>query len=481
MQTVVTTSRVHGYGGPDYVHVTDDKVRAKEPHVFPELGANEAWKKGSPEQTYKELFDDDIIEYNKGKKPSRQIDGYRGYMEKVKADTRGKLATKRGKNGQRIVDTSVEKGKKLYYELVVSVGNTVDRQKDADGHIMYDDADHLIMPGRLPEALNRAVCLKYFQTFEQRNPHMRIMTANYHCDEGFRNNRGVLEQDTEHLSILYVPYADGGKTGLAHQNSIGKALKQQGYDRYDEWQKAERDYIEQLTRDLAPQYGIDVEFVHPVQDRQREATPDDPREFKAFQDEKAAVAEAWADVRTAQREAQEKTQEASDREQNAAEREQQMDAEVQSQVAALRKQMDEENEKELAKEKEKLKAQNASEMQDMREEMDKLKASVDAIPSVDTDSYEYSQKVTGTVRQQLNAPLTRNGQPWKYQDGRPVTIWSQYGRQITNAVQSALILNGDDDPRKKTVVSKQTIQKDIQRFNEKFGTQQEQEGEYEPS
>ena len=309
-----TTVRVHGYSAPAFVHVTDDKQRAKETHVDKSLGDNESWYYSTPEEKYEELFGDAIAEYNVGKKQCRQIHGVKGYMENVIADTRGRQATKRKADGKKVPDLDIKKGKKLYYELTVSVGNTTAREHTEDGRTKYTKDGHLIMTQRVPDHINRAICRKYFETFEQRNPHMKIMTANYHADEFFENALGVREKSIEHLTILYVPYADGGKTGMRVQTSMNKALKQQGFSSYDDWQKSEREYMESIAQDIYHDmmtemdpfarwsywdYGDALEILHPYSDRRRQSGRLSSSEFREVQDAEEKLRDLSADIKDA--------------------------------------------------------------------------------------------------------------------------------------------------------------------------------------
>lgn len=166
-------------------------------------------------EAYKNCFGESIEKYNeKQKRADRRIDGPEGYMDKIKSS----------KNGE-----------KLYYELVVQIGNMRDTNvRSEDGIIAKEILD------------------KYMTSFHERNPNIYVFNAVLHMDE-----------QTPHLHIDYIPLAKDYKIGLGVRNSLDKALKQQGI--YNEghsnkfnnstlvWQEKEKDVLEILMKER----GID--------------------------------------------------------------------------------------------------------------------------------------------------------------------------------------------------------------------------------
>lgn len=132
------------------------------------------------EKAFNKIFEDDVIEYNKGKKPCRQI---KNYYQKC-------LANQKMKNPVR--------------ELVVQIGDK-DNMKDF---------------------ANRQRAVKvledFYKDFEKNYPNLKPIGAVIHLDES-----------TPHLHLSVVPYAEKEKSekarGLNHKVSFQKALEQMGF------------------------------------------------------------------------------------------------------------------------------------------------------------------------------------------------------------------------------------------------------------
>lgn len=91
----------------------------------------------------------------------------------------------------------------------------------------------------------------YVKEFQERNPNMFVFAAVIHRDES-----------TTHLHLDYIPCGHGFKRGLEIQNSLNRALHEQGFqtDRgkgtaQKQWTEQERNEFERICRDR----GIDVE------------------------------------------------------------------------------------------------------------------------------------------------------------------------------------------------------------------------------
>ena len=126
---------------------------------------------------YHELFDDALARYNeKQTRRDRVIDDY---YEKIRTG----------------------KQEKLFEELIIQIGNK-------------DDMNATSESGQLA----RQMLDEYIQSFQQRNPTLRVFSAHLHMDEA-----------TPHLHIDFIPFTTGSKRGLETRVSLKKALEALGF------------------------------------------------------------------------------------------------------------------------------------------------------------------------------------------------------------------------------------------------------------
>ena len=126
---------------------------------------------------YHELFDDALARYNeKQTRKDRVIDDY---YEKIRTG----------------------KQEKLFEELIIQIGNKDDMNASPEN-------------GQLA----RQMLDKYMQSFQQRNPTLRVFSAHLHMDEA-----------TPHLHIDFIPFTTGSKRGLETRVSLKKALEALGF------------------------------------------------------------------------------------------------------------------------------------------------------------------------------------------------------------------------------------------------------------
>ena len=126
---------------------------------------------------YHELFDDALARYNeKQTRKDRIIDDY---YEKIRTG----------------------KQEKLFEELIIQIGNKDDMNASSEN-------------GQLA----RQILDEYMQSFQQRNPTLRVFSAHLHMDE-----------DTPHLHIDFIPFTTGSKRGLETRVSLKKALEALGF------------------------------------------------------------------------------------------------------------------------------------------------------------------------------------------------------------------------------------------------------------
>ena len=126
---------------------------------------------------YHELFDNALARYNeKQTRKDRVIDDY---YEKIRTG----------------------KQEKLFEELIIQIGNKDDMNASSEN-------------GQLA----RQMLDEYMQSFQQRNPTLRVFSAHLHMDEA-----------TPHLHIDFIPFTTGSKRGLETRVSLKKALEGLGF------------------------------------------------------------------------------------------------------------------------------------------------------------------------------------------------------------------------------------------------------------
>lgn len=126
---------------------------------------------------YHELFDDALAHYNeKQTRRDRVIDDY---YEKIRTG----------------------KQEKPFEELIIQIGNKDDMNASSEN-------------GQLA----RQMLNEYMQSFQQRNPTLRVFSAHLHMDEA-----------TPHLHIDFIPFTTGSKRGLETRVSLKKSLEALGF------------------------------------------------------------------------------------------------------------------------------------------------------------------------------------------------------------------------------------------------------------
>ena len=158
-------------------------------------------------KVYHKLFDDSLKKYNaKQKRKDRQI---KNYYDKI----------------------SRSKQEKLFYEVIVQIGNRDDNGVGSD------------MANIAVKALQ-----DYVELFIRRNPQLYVFGAYIHMDE-----------ETPHVHIDFVPFSTGNKRGLETKNSLKGALASRGFEsegkgntEWQQWSEAEKEDIAMIMK----KYGI---------------------------------------------------------------------------------------------------------------------------------------------------------------------------------------------------------------------------------
>ena len=160
------------------------------------------------EQVYHELFDKPLEEYNsRQKRKDRRIKNYYEHIRRSKQE-------------------------KPFYEVIFQIGNNEDTRCGT------------------PEAeLTTKALTEFVQSFQKRNPQLRVFNAVIHLDE-----------ETPHVHLDFIPFATEQKRGLSTRNTLTGALEQQGYKGEGKLNTCSKLWIDsekQALADIMSSYGIE--------------------------------------------------------------------------------------------------------------------------------------------------------------------------------------------------------------------------------
>ena len=126
------------------------------------------------------------------------------------------------------------KQEKPFHEIILQVGNRDDMNAQTD-------------KGRLAEQ----ILDEYYQSFQVRNPNMRVFSAHLHMDEA-----------TPHIHIDFVPFTTESSRGLDTRVSLKQALATQGFKggsrqetEWNQWVQAEKEHLAKVME----RHGIEWE------------------------------------------------------------------------------------------------------------------------------------------------------------------------------------------------------------------------------
>ena len=154
-------------------------------------------------KVYHELFDEALAAYNAKKKKTR--DKIPDYYEHIRQS----------------------KQEKLFHEAIFQIGNLTDCGCGSPG------------------GERAAAALKEFaESFQERNPHLRVFNMVLHMDEA-----------TPHLHVDFVPVATEQSRGLSTRVSMKQALKQQGFEglgrkqtEWKAWMEREKEALTEIAQ-----------------------------------------------------------------------------------------------------------------------------------------------------------------------------------------------------------------------------------------
>lgn len=191
-------------------NIRDERYTSKQEHINSSLSANNVTICDVPvRQAYDEIFGQAVEDYNdRQSRKDRKIDCY---YDKIKHDKR----------------------KHPVYECIVQIGDCNDTGNNAE--------------------LEKQALIRYAETWTTRNPNLHLVGAYIHCDE---------PDGTVHLHCDYIPIAECAR-GMSVQNSLDKALRQQGLQSLNinqtaqmAWQTQERNALMSICQEL----NIDVQL-----------------------------------------------------------------------------------------------------------------------------------------------------------------------------------------------------------------------------
>ena len=200
------------------------------------------------EEAYHRLFDDALEQYNKGKKPCRQIKDYYQHILKQYQKGQEELQTAISLGASKAEQRRIKsKYPKLYYEVIVSLANSD----------CYNGAFSVL--GEKSE-LSAQILNRYMEDFQKRNPHLYVFSAHMHRDETGSQN-GTSKAGVGHLHICYIPWTDLPGRGLPIRVSENGAFMQQGLTTGKigdygtvRFQEQER----QVLAEISKEYGINI-------------------------------------------------------------------------------------------------------------------------------------------------------------------------------------------------------------------------------
>ena len=208
-------------------------------------GIHEQWFRKEIEDLYSEIFSDSIERYNaKQKRADRMIKDSNEYLDKIRNEwdeyykkgicENGEFVRPFNDYDDALNHLNYNKGRNprsAYYESIVQIGNQ-ENQPDFE--------------------TSKAILKEYLDTFQERNPNLRLLECHFHGDEA-----------TPHIHLNFVPVATGYKQGLDVQNGFDKALMQQmGLERSGtklktpslQWYEQEQEAL----AEIALKYGIEI-------------------------------------------------------------------------------------------------------------------------------------------------------------------------------------------------------------------------------
>ncbi|WP_046176519.1 plasmid recombination protein [Domibacillus indicus] len=188
----------------------NEQEKERNSHIdFSKSHENKYLLQESLKELYKREFDESLEKYNaKQKRSDRKIKDYYRHIQASKKTA-------------------------LQQEMIIQIGDKDD----------FSSKENVQAANEILE--------KWFRTFEERNPNLKIYNAVIHNDEA-----------SPHLHVNFVPVASGYRRGLEKQVSFDKAILQQDYTLskerpFDDWREKEVQLLEKMLNER----GIERELI----------------------------------------------------------------------------------------------------------------------------------------------------------------------------------------------------------------------------
>lgn len=209
------------------------------------------------EKFYDKYFEEDFQKYQKRLRKEDRFNGT--YFEKLSKEQAEKEKIARDLKNQNAPYKEQRKANrfpKVAYQVVVTLGNCDENPEFKHGGSREEDTKQILAA--------------YMNSFEERNPGMKMICGAIHCDEGDRYDADgnlVKVGGNIHLHLTYCPVAECTR-GPKLQNSLNGAFRMMGIEsdktkdpvtgRYQtaqiKWQYRERDFLSELAK----QKGINI-------------------------------------------------------------------------------------------------------------------------------------------------------------------------------------------------------------------------------
>ena len=200
---------------------------------------------------YDKYFEEEFKKYNRRQKKDRRYDSYLQKISKGFYESKEKLKELQATGAPYAEQRKLKSVTKTAYSIVVTIGNQKDNPEFKHNGEREEDAKDILK--------------EYMNTFEKRNPGLKMICGAVHCDEGDRFDKDgnlIKTGGNVHLHIIYCPVAQC-EFGMKVRNSLTAAYKMQGLDsdkvkdpitgKFEtatvKWQNKERDYLKELCKE----------------------------------------------------------------------------------------------------------------------------------------------------------------------------------------------------------------------------------------
>lgn len=204
-------------------------------------------------EAYNILFADALAQYNKGKKPSRQIKDYLAHIQEQYEKGEAKLQEAKARGASKKEQAQIKsRYPKPFYEVIVSIGN-----RDSYGGAFRSGGEK--------EQITVDILNEYMRDFQERNPNLFVFSCHLHRDETGGNGQISGNQTSKggqaHIHIDYIPFTTEPGRGLPVRLSENGAFRQMGLtsgERGDFGTVAFQNRERTVLTEIAKKHGIDI-------------------------------------------------------------------------------------------------------------------------------------------------------------------------------------------------------------------------------